>query len=162
MPVFGFGFVQRTALFLASLMLVAGCAGTPEEANTGLSSGDQWASSDSDLGAAPEDDGDPLETPNRFVFALNEGLDVLIIKPVAATYRFILPSMVRDSVRNFMRNLESPVVLANDILQGETDRAGTTVMRFLINTTAGLLGLFDVATELGLRISHRGFRTDPG
>ncbi len=159
MPFPGCGILRKSAVILAAVLFIGGCAGTPEEAETGgWSSEDQWASSESDLAAAPdESDGDPLETPNRFIFALNEGLDVMVIKPAAATYRFLLPNMVRDSVRNFIRNLESPVILANDVLQGELDRAETTVMRFLINSTAGVLGLFDVAAGWGYEYHDEDF-----
>lgn len=111
--------------------------------------GDAWADSESgDFGPEP-DDNDPLEVPNRMFFAFNEALDFMIIRPVAVTYRFIVPSGVRDSVRNFLRNLRSPVTLANDLLQGDLERAENTFARFFINSTIGLLGLFDIAADSG-------------
>lgn len=109
---------------------------------------------DSDLFPDPEDFGvaevhDPLEPFNRFVFAINETIDIFLLQPVAATYRFLLPEVVRDSVRNATRNLNSPVVFANELFQGKTDRASDTVVRFAINSTVGVLGLFDFATDWG-------------
>ena len=106
----------------------------------------------SDVGDAddlPPDDGDPLEIFNRFVFAINDTVDIFILKPVAVTYEFWVPEGVRNSVRNFLRNLRTPVILANDIFQGEMHRAETTLARFFINTTVGLAGLFDVAGDSG-------------
>jgi phospholipid-binding lipoprotein MlaA len=76
-------------------------------------------------------------------------LDTLVFQPVAATYRFVLPIEVRDSVRNAVRNLRAPLILINDVLQGEMKRAETTLVRFLVNSTLGVLGLFDVAADMG-------------
>lgn len=92
---------------------------------------------------------DPLETFNRFVFAINETLDVFVFKPLAATYRFLVPPVVRDSFRNFIRNVETPVVLMNDLLQGEMHRAEATAARFMINSIVGVVGFADVAADSG-------------
>ncbi|MGQ0585030.1 MAG: MlaA family lipoprotein [Reyranella sp.] len=100
--------------------------------------------------AAYEEANDPLEPMNRYFFEVNYFLDEIFLKPVAGWYYVALPNPVQDGIRNFLRNLRSPVVLANDVFQGSFGRAGTTVARFAINTTLGVLGLFDVATELGL------------
>lgn len=88
---------------------------------------------------------DPLEPVNRALHEFNQAIDYFVLKPVAFSYRTILPPPLQDSVRNALRNLKTPVVLANDLLQGEMDRAGDTVSRFAINSTIGILGLFDVA-----------------
>lgn len=88
---------------------------------------------------------DPLEPMNRYFFELNRGLDQLLIFPIADTYRGAVPAGVRDSVRNFLDNLASPVILANDLLQGDVDRASKTWGRFLANTFIGVGGLFDVS-----------------
>ncbi len=93
---------------------------------------------------------DPLEEFNRAVFGFNEVLDAVIFLPLAKIYRFIFPKPIRDSFRNFMRNLNAPFILANDILQGEGARAEITLNRFLVNTTLGVGGLFDVAKNMGL------------
>lgn len=100
-------------------------------------------------GAARADEPhDPLEPVNRVVYGLNELADVMLLGPVAQAYGE-LPAPVRTGVRNVVDNLRTPVTFVNDLLQGETDRAGTTLARFLINSTIGMFGLFDLATELG-------------
>ncbi len=106
---------------------------------------------------AGEDDNDPLEGLNRGVFEFNRVVDGLLIKPVAQIYRGVLPQQAQDSVRSFLRNLRSPVILVNDVLQGDMDRAGTTISRFLVNTTLGIVGLFDVAAELGIPFHDEDF-----
>lgn len=92
---------------------------------------------------------DPLEPMNRYFFEVNYALDELFLKPIAGWYYIALPNPAQDGVRNFLRNLSSPVILANDLFQGETDRAGTTAVRFLVNSTIGIVGLFDVASDMG-------------
>ncbi len=118
---------RRLIVLLAALTLVAGCAGQPKPA------ADTWSASDNQDIEDVDEENDPLELLNRFTFSFNLALDTLIFKPSAATYRFLLPVEVRDSVRNALRNLSTPVVLANDLLQGELDRAETTLVRFLVN-----------------------------
>ncbi|MEX0921943.1 MAG: VacJ family lipoprotein [Rhodovibrionaceae bacterium] len=105
----------------------------------------------SDIGGpdGAEDDGDPLEIFNRFMFAINDTVDIFILKPIAVTYEFWVPEGVRNSVRNFLRNLRTPVTLANDLFQGEMHRAEATLARFFINSTVGLAGLFDIAGDSG-------------
>jgi phospholipid-binding lipoprotein MlaA len=93
---------------------------------------------------------DPLEPFNRVMYALNSVLDGMIMKPLAIAWRLLLPDPVREGVDHVFTNLKSPITLVNHALQGEPSRAATTLGRFLINTTMGILGIFDVATELGL------------
>ena len=83
------------------------------------------------------------------MFAVNMSLDRHILKPVAKGY-LTVPQPVRASVRNFRNNLISPVTLSNDTMQGSWSRAGVSASRLLINTTVGVLGLFDPATAMGL------------
>ena len=92
---------------------------------------------------------DPLEPLNRAIFDFNLAIDKALLRPVAIAYRDVIPKPGRDGVRNFLDNLETPVVLANDVLQGSAQRAGTTVGRFAINSTIGIAGLFDAATGFG-------------
>ena len=99
--------------------------------------------------SASSDVYDPLERENRVLFNASVQLDRAIVKPAAIAYRRALPMRVRDSVRNFLNNLASPVVFANDVLQGEVDRAGTTLFRIGVNSTIGIGGLFDPATGFG-------------
>ena len=109
---------------------------------------------DEPAGQAPADNGvdenDPLEPMNRYFFELNKFFDTILLKPVATWYDGVVPEPGRDGVRNFLDNLRSPVILANDLLQGEWERAGTTASRFGINTTVGVLGLFDPAADWGM------------
>jgi len=94
---------------------------------------------------------------NRDLYAVHETLDRNFLEPVARGYRFITPAPVRAGVRNFLRNLRGPVIFANDMLQGEFDRAGVTAVRFGVNTTIGLVGLFDPATGMGLERHDEDF-----
>ena len=91
---------------------------------------------------------DCFEGFNRASFALNQGLDKIIFKPVASVYR-VLPSPVKTGVSNSLDNLSNVVTIPNNILQGEFSKAGINTGRFIINTTVGVLGLIDVATYLG-------------
>jgi phospholipid-binding lipoprotein MlaA len=100
---------------------------------------------------------DPFEGSNRFFFDVNQVLDDILLRPIAVVYREVLPDFARDSVRNFLNNLNAPVIFANDLLQGEGDRAGTTFLRFGINSTLGLGGLFDVAGEMGFDYHDEDF-----
>lgn len=108
------------------------------------------------IGSENEGDGDPLETLNRFTFAFNDMLDTLFLRPVAFTYRELVPSGIRNAVRSFLRNLSTPVILANDLLQGDGDRALNTSKRFFVNT-AFSLGFYDYAGELGLPYQDADF-----
>ena len=92
---------------------------------------------------------DPLEPTNRVFYTINNGLDTVLLRPAAQAYRFLLPAPVRTGVHNVLSNIATPVQLTNDVLQGKPTRAGDTTMRFLINTTVGVLGVFDLATEWG-------------
>lgn len=92
---------------------------------------------------------DPLEPMNRQLYAVHDAVDRAVFKPVASTYRDVVPDPVRQHVGDFLENAQGPVRFANDVLQTKPRRAGDTMMRFLINTTIGLGGLFDVATDLG-------------
>lgn len=88
---------------------------------------------------------DPYEQFNRKMFALNMKLDRYVMTPVARTYRDYTPVWTQAAVRNGLNNADSPIVLANDLLQGEVKRAGQTLGRFVINSVFGLGGLRDIA-----------------
>jgi phospholipid-binding lipoprotein MlaA len=90
---------------------------------------------------------DPIEPFNRFMFEVNDKLYFYLLKPIAQAYVFILPEPARVSVRNFLYNLKTPVRLANCLLQGKFEGAAIEFSRFMVNTTAGVLGLFDMATN---------------
>ena len=90
---------------------------------------------------------DCFESINRATFALNQGLDKVIFEPVAKIYRF-LPSPIRAGTGNVINNLSSLVTIPNNILQGEFKKAGVNTGRFAINTTVGVLGVFNVAKRM--------------
>ena len=91
---------------------------------------------------------DCFEGLNRATFALNQGLDKVIFEPVAKAYR-TLPSPVRTGTSNVLVNLSSLITIPNNILQGQFKTAGVNTGRFVVNTTVGILGIFDVAEKMG-------------
>ena len=114
--------------------LMAGCAPKPTSAD--------------DL-ADYNERNDPFEPTNRKLFAVNEALDHNVLHPVASGYRDVTPAPVRSHLHNVLSNLGNPAQLTNDVLQGKPRKAGNTFMRLVLNTTAGVGGVFDVATGLG-------------
>lgn len=88
---------------------------------------------------------DPIEPWNRAMFTFNDKLYFWVLKPVARGYKFVVPEPARISVRNFFANVKAPVRFANTILQGKFRGASTEFARFVLNSTVGLAGLFDVA-----------------
>jgi phospholipid-binding lipoprotein MlaA len=93
---------------------------------------------------------DPWEGYNRKIHAFNQGFDKAIFRPVAKGYDYIMPDAPQRGVRNLFRNLNFPVTLLNSLLQGKMERAFTSTGRFLMNSSIGLLGFFDVATKVGI------------
>ncbi len=131
-------FVERIrkrlpALVVASLSLglMAGCAS---------------------MGGAPDEGSnyDPLEPLNRQVFEFNRTADKYLLKPLAQGYDYVLPTQVKASVTNFFRNVNSPILVLNHLLQGNLVEAGKQSGRFVMNTTLGMFGLLDPATSIGL------------
>lgn len=104
--------------------------------------------------ALAQDESDPLEPLNRAVFNVNRVVDGLVIEPAARMYRMFLPRPVRTGVSNVLANASTPVILANDLLQGEWLRAHKTFGRFMLNTIAGFGGILDVATWAGMPEGH--------
>ena len=92
---------------------------------------------------------DCFETINRGIFSFNQALDQLIIEPIAKGYRY-LPSPIRSGTSNFISNLSLVVTIPNNILQGDFSLAGKNSARLAVNSTIGVLGLFDPATKMGL------------
>ena len=122
--------------FVALAVVLAGCATPPPP-------------DDPDAIADYKQTDDPLEPTNRVFYAVNNGLDTVILRPLALGYRYAVPGVVRTGIHNVLANIGLPVQLSNDMLEGKPRRAGDTVMRFVINTTVGGLGIFDVATKWG-------------
>lgn len=134
----------RFAASLFAVALVAGCA-TPPPAD------------DKEAVAEFEQVNDPLEPMNRAIFDFNTAVDKALIKPLAQGYRDVVPAYGRERVRDLLNNLRSPIILANDMLQGEPDRAMQTLMRFAFNTGFGVGGLFDVAAPGGIPYHDEDF-----
>ncbi len=123
-------------LFALVLPLLAACATPPP------------ASQPEALAAYHETD-DPLEPTNRVFYEVSNDIAEVSLSPAARAYRWALPEGVRNSVANVLANLGSPARFGNDVLETSSRRAGDTLMRFLINSTIGLGGIFDVATGWG-------------
>jgi len=96
-----------------------------------------------------EQDVDPIEPANRIFYGINEVLDEMLVMPFAQVYSDITPDPMRESVSNFFSNLGYLNVILNSFLQGKTDQGWSDTSRFLINSTLGIGGLFDVATGMG-------------
>jgi phospholipid-binding lipoprotein MlaA len=133
-------------LAVASAVALAACA-TPPPAS------DQAALADY------RETNDPLEPTNRVFYRINNAIDTVLLRPAAQAYRAVVPQPVRNGIHNFLANIGTPVLLSNDILQAKPRRAGDTLMRFVINTTAGVGGVFDVASDLGYKSHDTGFGT---
>ena len=93
---------------------------------------------------------DPLEGMNRATFAFNDTLDTAVLKPVAKGYQAVTPEFVRAGVSHLFTNVGDVASAVNSLLQGKPTEAATSAGRFLVNSTLGILGLFDVATPMGL------------
>ena len=100
---------------------------------------------------------DPLEPMNRAIFQFNEVVDDNIFEPVAKTYKYITPDPVETGVSNFFSNIGEVSTIANDVFQFKFKQAGYDFLRFSINTTIGVLGIFDVATSVGLKKNNEDF-----
>ena len=83
------------------------------------------------------------------MFRATLAVDKVVLRPTAIVYRKVLPQPIRDSFRSFLNNLDSPIILTNDLLQGELSRAGVTFVRAAVNSTIGIGGLFDIAEKWG-------------
>jgi phospholipid-binding lipoprotein MlaA len=97
-----------------------------------------------------DDVNDPFEPVNRVIFGFNEIVDFLVLRPVSHVYRRVVPQPLRTGVSNALHNFATPIIFANDVLQGRPERAKTTAIRFLVNSTAGFGGLVDAAAAGGL------------
>ena len=130
---------------LVSVLALTACLAVPT-----LASAQEAAATPEAAPAQTNASNDPWIGFNRSMFGVHQAVDGAVLEPVARGYRAITPRPLRTGVLNFLRNLKSPVVFANDVLQGEIGRAGNTAGRFAINTTIGVAGIFDPATSMGL------------
>lgn len=124
-------------LMLISIALVAGCATTQQSERVAKV--------------------DPFESINRAVFTFNENADEYVVKPAAEAYKFVLPEFIRTGVTNFFSNIGDVFVAANNLLQGKPVNAANDIGRFLVNSTIGILGFFDIATDAGLEKNQEDF-----
>ena len=123
------------AFMLATLLSFSACASLP-----------QGTMEQTDAAAA----NDPLESVNRTIFDVNDFLDRLLIGPIAELYRGMVPPPIRDRIAGILKNMSEPVIFANNLLQGEVTKAGIGVGRLVVNSTAGIGGMFEVANSVGL------------
>jgi phospholipid-binding lipoprotein MlaA len=117
-------------------LVVGGCA-TPPPAD------------DKEATAAFKEANDPYEPFNRTMLEFNLFLDRAILRPVSYVYKEGVPEPIRTNIHNFLENLRAPITFANDVMQGEMDRAGNTLLRFGMNSTFGVIGINDLAAEMG-------------
>ncbi len=129
-------FIKR-ALLALTVAIAAGCASLPA--------------------AHTEDPRDPWERYNRAMFEFNDGVDRAVLKPVAEVYRDYVPDVIQTVLRNFFGNLRDLATALHQFLQGKPYQAGTAVARVTINTTIGILGLADPASDLGFRKTSEDF-----
>ncbi len=132
----------RAALVAGALMLAA-CATPPEDDPIAL--------------AEYEANNDPFEPINREIFDINLFLDRILLKPAAQAYVWLFPVEFRDAIHNILTNADEPVNFANAVLQGDAERAATAFGRLAINTTLGVGGMIDVASDLGLEPVEEDF-----
>ena len=125
---------NKTCITVLSLAL-AGCANVPGKG----------------------DPRDPLEGYNRAVYQFNDTLDRAVLKPVAQGYDKVVPGLIKTGIRNFFSNLGEVVIITNDFLQGKGEQGLSDTGRFLMNSTIGLVGLFDIATPAGLPKNNEDF-----
>lgn len=105
----------------------------------------------------PEPNVDPLEVINRPIYKFNDVTDRYILRPVAKGYQFITPNVVETGVSNFFDNITYPITIVNGFLQAKFKQGFADTGRFVVNTTIGLLGLFDPATSMGLERHEEDF-----
>lgn len=136
-------FTIRAMTVLFACVLLVGCSGTQAQK--------------ADVSYGYDEINDPMEGFNRAMFSLNDALDQALMRPVAKGYRAVVPQLARDGVRNFLRNLRSPINIANQVLQGDVEGAAHDLSRMVINTSIGIGGLFDVAKDTGLEYEQEDF-----
>lgn len=143
------------ALLGLALLLAPGCATHGTISVAGVEPGPEY----DPLFDEPDEDEiqDPLEPSNRAMFAGNRRFDRWLVDPISRAYSFVVPRPARQAIRRVFVNLNSPSVFVNDLLQLAPRRAGTTGARFVINTTVGLVGLWDAADWIGLEGHHTDF-----
>ncbi len=100
---------------------------------------------------------DPWEPFNRGMYRLNYVIDGLVLKPITQVYRGVMPEKGQSMVHNFVLNLEEPITFGNSVLQADPENSFASLWRFMLNSTIGIGGLFDVASEVGLKTRRTDF-----
>ena len=148
-------------LLLSFAVLAAGCATTPKENEIATLSNRDTKSAESNQEITPPDEDpcsiDPYEKFNRQFYKVTDTVDQNVLAPVANSYIDNIPDPVRTSVGNFYDNLAYPGVALNGFLQGKVKQGMGDSLRFVVNTTVGVAGLFDAATPLGLPEHNEDF-----
>lgn len=141
------GRIAATAVAAFLVMPLGACAGDPATAQN------------KPAATAEVDEGvnDPIEPVNRAIFGFNEYFYEYVLSPVSTAYETVLPAFFRQGVHNFLANLQTPVVLANDVLQGEGQRAMETLGRAIVNSTVGIGGIIDMGAEMGVKRHKEDF-----
>lgn len=152
-------FFRRTlfAAIIGSLTMLSGCSGMPEKQAGETPAQHPVDSVVRDDVTYPIDVYDPWEGFNRGMYRFNAGFDRYIFLPVVGAYAAVTPDPLEDSISNFFNNLFEITNLTNSILQLQAEDSVNTTWRILINTTFGLAGLFDVATEMGIHENDEDF-----
>ena len=147
----------RQWLFIGLCLLVLSACGTvpnrPAEDGSPASNNAQAGTSTGNSDNAH----DPLEGFNRAMYTFNDKFDRYLLKPVAKGYRAITPKPVSKSISNFFSNLHDPGIMLNNLLQGKPGQAASDLGRFLVNSTVGIAGLFDVASHWGMKKHNEDF-----
>lgn len=148
-------------LALVLLQAQANCARADDPTDVSISgiasAGKEVGINEDDVTAAENEIWDPLESVNRGTFWFNDQLDIYFMEPVARGYRYVLPRPVRKGVSNFFTNLRYPINFVNYVLQLNFTAAAEETGRFLVNTTVGVAGLIDVASDIGLEKGYNDF-----
>ncbi len=118
---------------------------------------DDWDDWDEELDTVPQGYSDPFEPVNRVTLSFNNAIDRLLLDPVTRLYRFSLPDFTRQAIVRILNNVNSPQVLVNDALQLEWRDAGVITTRLIVNSTAGLGGIFDAGQGMGLEHHESDF-----
>ena len=100
---------------------------------------------------------DPIENVNRTTLKINEAVDKAVLEPVARGYRAATPTAFRLGLRNFLRNLKSPVIIGNQLLQGDLEGTANSTLRMVVNTLAGFGGILDLASDGGVPYEQEDF-----
>ncbi|MCQ2966276.1 MAG: VacJ family lipoprotein [Alphaproteobacteria bacterium] len=136
--------MKKIILCLSLLLCLTGCATVP---------------TDPEALAEYERTNDPLEPMNRGIFKFNLGVERYVLRPVVLGYRAVTTQNMRENISTFLDNLQMPVTIFNDLIQGRFQQLGKDSSRFVINTLLGFFGFFDVANKMGITPHKNSFAT---